>query len=96
MSEHPIIPSGRPAHCYGCDLLRNELMAAQAHAELSDAALAQAQRRIAELTLEVARLQTGASAVHASAMQVRRALSEVEERAANAALPWRRAEGVAR
>jgi hypothetical protein len=50
--------------------------------------------RVEELTREVARLQAGASAVHASALQARTALSELEELAAGAALPWRRGQGL--
>lgn len=71
------IPSGRPA----------EPTARESELE---AVVQEQARTIADLRREVARLQAGASAVHGAAMQARRAMTEVEERAANAALPWRR------
>jgi chromosome segregation ATPase len=49
-----------------------------------------AEAQLAALTLEVARLQAGASAVHASTVQARRAMTDVEERAEQAAMPWKR------
>jgi len=79
-----------PASPTDAKRLIREVRALIADLATERAAREKAEAQLAALTLEVARLQAAASAVHASTVQARRAMTDAEERAEQAAMPWKR------